>query len=225
MPESSQSVRMGEPGAGGIVLGCDRVGRIGLLLHFVVHGGLCHPADAHATPAGDGHVLNEGLLEGGLGLEFFEESVDERKKAIRGLGLENDSVGEHAMLTRSRSRYGALGIRPDRFTVFGVGVSRFRSSSSGSSTLTRRGAVSLIEFEKADGGAKQGDTDVDCFQPRRVEAILNNRVIPFCGIHRLPPIPLYRLFLPVPPAVCSKIRLRPIATTLYSRRGRSRDPR
>jgi hypothetical protein len=60
----------------------------------VVHAGLLQAPDAHLTPAGNGHVLDEGFFEGGLGLEFLEQGSDERKKAIRGLAFENYRAGE-----------------------------------------------------------------------------------------------------------------------------------
>jgi hypothetical protein len=77
----------GERCAGGVVLLRNRMGGVGLPAHFVVNAGLFHTPDPHAPPAGDGHVFDEGLLEGGLGLEFFEQSVDEEEKAIRGLAF------------------------------------------------------------------------------------------------------------------------------------------
>ncbi len=49
----------------------------GLSAHFVVHAGLLHAPDAHLTPARDGHVLDEGFLEGRLRLEFFEQGGEE----------------------------------------------------------------------------------------------------------------------------------------------------
>ena len=42
--------------------------------------------------AGDGHVFDEGLLEWGLRLEFFEQSGDEGEKAIRGFAFQDYSV-------------------------------------------------------------------------------------------------------------------------------------
>ena len=60
----------------------------------MLHACFFHSPDAHLTPAGDGHVLDEGFLERSLGLEFVEQSDDERKKAIRGLAFENYRAGE-----------------------------------------------------------------------------------------------------------------------------------
>ena len=65
----------GDGGDGGGVLGGFERGGVrdrGLPAHFVFHARLFHAPDAHLTPAGDGHVLDEGLLEGGLRLELFE---------------------------------------------------------------------------------------------------------------------------------------------------------
>ena len=90
----------GEGGAGGGLFGwvqCGRDGYIGLAAHLVVHGGLFHAPDAHLTPAGDGHILDEGLLERGARLEFLGESGEESAEAILGLAFENDGGGEHAM--------------------------------------------------------------------------------------------------------------------------------
>src|ERR1700685_3075777 len=60
-------------------------------------GGLSHAPDAHLTPAGDGHVLDEGLLERGARLEFLDESGEESAEAILGLASENDGGGEQSM--------------------------------------------------------------------------------------------------------------------------------
>jgi hypothetical protein len=38
--------------------------------HLVFHAGFFHAPDPHLTPAGDGHVLDEGDFDGGLGLKF-----------------------------------------------------------------------------------------------------------------------------------------------------------
>jgi hypothetical protein len=90
----------GDGGARGGILGwvqSDGVRDRGLPAHFVIHARLFHAPDAHLTPAGDGHVLDEGLLEGGLGLEFFEKRGEEPEKAIRGLAFEDDGGGQHSV--------------------------------------------------------------------------------------------------------------------------------
>jgi hypothetical protein len=110
----------GDGRAGGGVLGWVEAGRVRqfrLPAHFALHAGLFHAPDAHLTPAGDGHVLDEGLLEGGLRFEFFEQKGKEPQKAIRGLAFENDGVGEHAMTRSSSLRFGVSRIRPDRFSA------------------------------------------------------------------------------------------------------------
>jgi hypothetical protein len=75
------------------------------------------PPDAHLTPAGDGHVLDEGFLEGGLRLEFFEQCGEETKKAIRGLALENYRAGQHAV-GEGVTGGGDLALRSDRAVGF-----------------------------------------------------------------------------------------------------------
>jgi hypothetical protein len=117
---------VGEGGAGGGILGWVQIRRVrhrGLAAHFVFQAGLLHAPDAHLTPAGDGHVLDEGLLEGRLGLEFFEERGEESEKAIRGLAAENDGGGEHTV-SDGVAGGGEFAHRCDRamgFTAVGAG--------------------------------------------------------------------------------------------------------
>ena len=90
----------GDGGAGGGLLAgvqCCRVRHRAQPVHLVLHARLFHAPDAHLTPADDGHVLDEGFLERGLGLEFIEEGSEEAEKAIRGLAVENDGGGEHSV--------------------------------------------------------------------------------------------------------------------------------
>ena len=110
----------GGGGATGIVrVQCREVRHFRLPAHFVVHAGLFQTPDAHLTPAGDGHVFDEGFLEGSLGLEFFEKSGEEFQKAIRGLAVENDGGGQHSV-SDGVAGGGALALRSDRAMGFGA---------------------------------------------------------------------------------------------------------
>jgi hypothetical protein len=93
------------------------VRHFGLSAHLVLHAGLLHTPDAHLTPAGDGHVLDEGFFERGLRLEFFEESGEKPKKAIRGLAFENYGAGQHTV-SDGVTGGGELALRSDRAAGF-----------------------------------------------------------------------------------------------------------
>ena len=112
----------GYGGAGGSLLGWVQLGGVrdfGLPAHFVIHTGLFHAPDTYLTPAGDGHVLDEGFLEGGLRLEFFEEMGEETEKAIRGLAFEDYRAGEHSV-SEGVTGGSELTLRTNRAVGFGA---------------------------------------------------------------------------------------------------------
>jgi len=74
-----------------------RTWQLRLPAHFVIHAGFLQTPNAQLTPAGDCHVVDEGLFKGSLRLKFLVQSGEERKKAIRGFVFQNDRAGEHAM--------------------------------------------------------------------------------------------------------------------------------
>jgi len=138
----------GEGRAGGVVgmldVGRNRVRDFGLPADFVVHAGFFHAPDAHLTPAGDGHVVDERFLERGLGLEFLVQGGDELVKAIRGLALENDCAGEHAML-EGVAGGGELAFLSD-------GAAGFGAVGAGCLLLTFSTHANTRAREKGDGG-------------------------------------------------------------------------
>jgi hypothetical protein len=74
-----------------------RLRGFGLSAHFVLHASLLHTPDSHLTPAGDGHVFDEGGFDGGLWLEFFVKGGEERAEAVLRFAFENDGAGKHAV--------------------------------------------------------------------------------------------------------------------------------
>ncbi len=88
--------------------------------------------DAFLTPVIDGHLLNEEVLDGGLGLEFVAESLQERGELFARFAFEDDSFGEESVaktvaggfaLAFGRGRAVGLGpLAPDAAFCFSVGM-------------------------------------------------------------------------------------------------------
>ena len=83
-------------GAGG---SCHRDG-VGLVLHFNRNSRVFQGQATHHQPAGDGHVLDQGLLGGGLGLEFVLVGLQEFGEALLAFTFQEDGVGEEAVAVR-----------------------------------------------------------------------------------------------------------------------------
>ena len=64
---------------------------------FAVEIVLLDGPGAHLTPAGGGHVIDEGAFRFGAGAVFEEEGVDEDVEAFAGFAGEHDGLGEHAV--------------------------------------------------------------------------------------------------------------------------------
>jgi hypothetical protein len=115
----------------------------------VLHARGFHAPNAHLTPAADGHVFDEAGFEGGLRLEFLEETGVESGEAISDLAFENDGIGEHAV------SYGVEG--GVDFALGSDGAAGFGAVGAGSLDLTF-GAHDLVlhvkegEFSGMGGG-------------------------------------------------------------------------
>ena len=81
----------GEGGAGGAVHGLLLAGDL------VIEAGLFEGPDAELAPAGDGHGFDEGVFDGGGGLELVVEVAEELREQGLVLALEDDRGGEQAV--------------------------------------------------------------------------------------------------------------------------------
>lgn len=86
----------GAKGKGGsrFLLNCGVAVFGGVLFDFTVHERLLHDGHAHSPPAGGNHVVDEGVFERGLGLEFVAERLGESVEFGVGFGLEENRFGE-----------------------------------------------------------------------------------------------------------------------------------
>jgi hypothetical protein len=80
---------------GGIIFGGEPCFSLGA--HLVFQIGFFHAPDPHLTPAGHGHVFDEGDFHGGLRLKFVVQSGNEQVEAFFGFAPQNNGSGEHAM--------------------------------------------------------------------------------------------------------------------------------
>jgi hypothetical protein len=87
----------GDGGAGRRVLVGKGRGIFELAAHLVLNAGFLESADAHLSPAGSDHELDEGFLKRPFGFEFLEELVEEFAKTYFGLGVEEDGGGEQSV--------------------------------------------------------------------------------------------------------------------------------
>ena len=72
--------------------------RFSLLADLLVHGGFFHAPQAELSPAGYSHLLDEGVFDGGFGLELVLYFGEDFEEAVATLGFEHDGFGEHAVL-------------------------------------------------------------------------------------------------------------------------------
>src|ERR1017187_10764266 len=89
--ERTGCVAEGLEGEGGLGGGVDGFVLFGDL---VIESGLFHAPDAHLAPAGNGHGLNERVLDGAFGREFGAELREKAIEAGPVFAVENDTTGE-----------------------------------------------------------------------------------------------------------------------------------
>ena len=107
-------------GVGGEIGGVGGFGRgVPLFGNFGADAGLLHAPETHLTPAADGHVFEELKFDGGGGLKFAVEFVEQFVETIEGFAIENDGASEEAV---PGSVAGG-----DLFSVVGDGAAGFRS--------------------------------------------------------------------------------------------------
>ena len=98
--------------------------RFSLLADLLVHSGLFHSPKAELSPAGYGHLLDEGVFDGGFGLEFVFQFREDFEEAVATLGFEHDGFGEQAVF------YGVAG---------GVALALGRDGSAGPGSVSTGG--------------------------------------------------------------------------------------
>jgi hypothetical protein len=88
----------GDGCAGGIVFattGADR-----LVADLVIHPRLFHAPEAQLAPSRRGHHFDEGAFDRCLGLELFDEIVEDFQEPLFNFALEHDRGGEQAVFDR-----------------------------------------------------------------------------------------------------------------------------
>jgi hypothetical protein len=86
---------------------------------FMVHEGLLHDGEAHGTPAGGDHVVDERGFEGRPRLEFIAERLGELGEFGFGFGFEEDGFAE-GTVTDGVLRGVAFALGRDRSAGFGA---------------------------------------------------------------------------------------------------------
>jgi hypothetical protein len=69
----------------------------GLIADLMVHGGLFHAPEAELTPAGDGHLFDEGAFDRAFRLKLLFQIGEDLEEALFEFAFQDDGFGEQAV--------------------------------------------------------------------------------------------------------------------------------
>ena len=111
---------VGDHGARGVGF----TGGFGVLTaDLAADAGCLHGEEAALTPAETGEILNETVLNAGLGLQFFTQGIEEGGEAAGIFAFDADGFGEHTV--------GVAGAVCVGFTGVGAGAAGFCAVEAG----------------------------------------------------------------------------------------------